>query len=61
MAEMVHDLDVKDDKYQRPETAGLAAMLEGIIARHPDDLTRLAESAIVFDSMYQHFKSRGRR
>ena len=32
IAEMVHDLDIKDDKYQRPETAGLAAMLEGIVA-----------------------------
>ena len=61
IAEMVHDLDVKDDKYQRPETAGLAAMLEGIVARHADDATRLAEGAIVFESMYQHFKKRGRR
>jgi len=61
IAEMVHDLDVKDEKYQRPETAGLAAMLEGIIARHGDDLARFAESAIVFESLYQHFKSRGRR
>ena len=61
IAEMVHDLDVKDDKYQRPETAGLAAMLEGIMARQSDDLLRLAESATVFDSMYQHFRHRGRR
>ncbi len=61
IAEMVHDLDVKDDKYQRPETAGLAAMLEGIVARHPEDLARIAESATLFDSMYQHFKTKGRR
>lgn len=61
IAEMVHDLDVKDEKYQRPETAGLAAMLEGIIARHEDDLARVAEGAIVFESLYQHFKNRGRR
>ena len=52
---------MKDDKYQRPETAGLAAMLEGIIARHPEDLARIAESATLFDSMYQHFKTKGRR
>ena len=61
IAEMVHDLDVKDDKHQRPETAGLAAMLEGIIARHPEDLARIAESATVFDSLYQHFKGKARR
>jgi hypothetical protein len=61
IAEMVHDLDIKDDKHQRPETAGLAAMLEGIVARHSDDLTRLAEGALVFESLYQHFKKRGRR
>ena len=61
IAEMVHDLDVKDDRYQRPETPGLAAMLEGIIARHPEDLQRITESLVVFDSLYQHFKGKARR
>jgi hypothetical protein len=49
----VHDLDIKDDKYQRPETAGVAAMINGIVARVDDDQRRLAESAPLFDALYE--------
>jgi hypothetical protein len=53
IAQVVHDLDIKDDKYQRPETAGVAAMINGIAARVDDDQRRLAESAPLFDALYE--------
>lgn len=31
IGEMIHDLDLLDDKYQRPETAGVGAALNGIM------------------------------
>lgn len=52
IAQVVHDLDLKDDRYQRPETAGVAAMIQGIVARHEDDRQRLAEGATILDALY---------
>lgn len=55
IAEMVHDLDLKDGKFQRPETAGFAAMLEGIIRRFPQDADRLEHSAALLDTIAAGF------
>ena len=55
LAEMVHDIDLKDGRYQRPETTGLVRMLEGIYARYVDDESRLTNGSLVFDSFYQGF------
>ena len=52
IAHIVHDLDLKDDRYQRPETAGVAAMIGGIIARHAADQQRIAEGATLLDAFY---------
>lgn len=60
IAEMVHDLDFNDERYQRPETGGLAAMLSGVVARHQDDARRIADAAPLFDALYQHFTLPGR-
>ena len=32
LAEIIHDLDIADDKFGRPETAGIAALINGICA-----------------------------
>ncbi len=58
IAQIIHDLDIKDDKYQRAETAGVAAMLNGIAARIDDDQRRLAESGPLFDALYETLKSK---
>jgi hypothetical protein len=59
IAQIVHDLDLKDDRYQRPESAGIAAMIQGIAARHTDDRQRLAEGATVLDAFYASFAPGG--
>ena len=52
IAQIVHDLDLRDDRYQRAETAGVAAMIDGLISRFDDDHRRIAESAALFDALY---------
>jgi len=52
IAEIAHDIDLRETKYQRPETPGVAAMIDGIGRRHSDDEQRLAEGAAMFDSLY---------
>jgi len=52
IAEIVHDLDLKDGKYGRAETAGVAAMLAGIAARNQSDQRRMEEGMVLFDALY---------
>lgn len=62
IAEIVHDIDLKDNKFNRPETAGINAVVRGLAAVHSDDGERLKQCLPVFDAMYKLFgKERGAR
>jgi hypothetical protein len=52
VGEIVHDLDLKDGKFGRPEAAGVAAMIEGLGVRHSSDQPRLEEGLVLFDSLH---------
>ena len=52
IGEIVHDVDCKDALFGRPEAAGLAAFIEGIVAMTNDDTTRLERGAVMFDALY---------
>jgi hypothetical protein len=52
IAEIVHDIDVKDAKYGREEAAGVGQLVAGITAGHPDDEARLARGSALFDDLY---------
>jgi len=56
IAEIVHDIDLKDEKFGRPECPGVGLLLGGIVMRHPDDEARLREGGAVFESLYSAFK-----
>ena len=51
LAEIVHDIDLKDDRHGRPETRGVAAQVEGIAAGTTDDDERLRQGFLLFDAM----------
>lgn len=55
IAEVVHDIDVKDEKFSRPETDGISALINGIVATVPDDKDRLAAGAQLFERLYAAF------
>jgi hypothetical protein len=52
IAEIVHDVDLKDAKYGRGEAPGIGQLVAGIAAAHPDDEARLARGAALFDDLY---------
>jgi len=52
LGEIVHDIDLKDEKYGRPETAGVAAVLRGIASMTDDDAARLERGGALFDGLY---------
>lgn len=55
IAEVVHDIDVKDAKFARPETEGVAALIDGIVTTVPDDVGRLEAGAQLFERLYAAF------
>ena len=60
LAEIVHDLDLKDGKFERPETAGIGALISALTLRHTADDDRLAHGAALFDDLYHWFSSTSR-
>ena len=60
LGEIVHELDIKDGKFSRPEAAGVSAFVTGICAGTANDEERVARGASAFDALYSHFsQSRG--
>jgi hypothetical protein len=60
IGEVVHDIDCKDDKFGRPETHGVRMLLDGMTRAHPDDDSRLARGATMFDDLYAQL-AKGRK
>jgi len=58
IAEIVHDIDLKDSKFSRPDTLGVERLINGIAMANKDDEGRLAQGATVFDGLYEYFKKR---
>ena len=56
IAEIVHDIDLKDSKFGRQETIGIERLIAGIAMANKDDETRLARGVAVFDDLYEYFR-----
>ena len=59
IGELVHDIDCKDGKFARTETAGLERMIAGVIRRYAGDEARLERGAAVLDDLYEAFRGLG--
>lgn len=60
IAEIIHDIDLKDDKFGRTEVAGIRTLIEGIAVAAKDDTDRIARGADVFNNLYEYFKKKRR-
>jgi hypothetical protein len=61
IAEIVHDIDLKDGKFARPEAEGIRTVIAGICDGTQDDDERLARGSTIFDGLYRSFaRSRSR-
>ena len=56
IAEIVHDIDLKDAKFARPEATGIDRLVAGIAMGHKDDTARLAQGAALLDGLYEYFR-----
>lgn len=57
VGEIVHDIDLKDARFNRPETEGIAHVLEGIVAGTNDDEQRIARGGELFEDLYRYFSA----
>ena len=56
IAEIVHDIDLKDEKFGREQTAGIAQVISGICISHKDDFARIERGAALFDDLHAYFR-----
>jgi hypothetical protein len=52
LGEIVHDIDCKDEKFGRPEAAGVLAIIQGIAHATSDDDERITRGSLVLDGLY---------
>ncbi|WP_238564929.1 chromate resistance protein ChrB domain-containing protein [Sphingobium bisphenolivorans] len=58
IGEIIHDLDIGDSKFGRPETSGLGAMLSGVCASTDDDLQRISFAGEALNQFHAYFSNR---
>ena len=56
VAEVVHDIDLKDDRFERAETRGIASLIEGIVLSYPSDEDRLERGGAIFADLYSFYQ-----
>jgi hypothetical protein len=58
IGEIVHDIDLKDDKFARPEAPGIERLITGLALANPRDEARLERGLVLFDELYQSFRKK---
>src|SRR3954452_25091417 len=60
IAEIVHDIDLKETKFDHAEGAGVAVMIAGLVSRVRDDAERVERGIEIFDDLHEALGRRGR-
>ena len=58
IGEVVHDIDLKDRKFGREETPGIAGLIDGIVLAHQDDEQRVTRGAAMLDDLYRYLRGK---
>jgi hypothetical protein len=61
IADIIHDIDLRDGKFAREETAGFTALITGVCLQHREDEARLAAGTTVLDAFYRALQQRARK
>ena len=60
IAEIIHDIDLKDNKFGRSEVAGIRTLIEGISVATDEDSERITRGSEVFNDLYEYFRKKRR-
>ena len=58
IAEIVHDLDLKVQKFGHPEAEGVRHIIAGLVLATDDDEARIRQASDVFGNLYRSFKQK---
>jgi hypothetical protein len=58
IGEIVHDIDLKDEKFRREETAGVLAVIQGVTLAPGGDAERIERGTLVLDGVYAQLQRR---
>jgi hypothetical protein len=58
IAEIIHDIDCKDERFARAETAGIASLVRGIVSAHAADDARIERGGAILDDFHASFRKR---
>jgi hypothetical protein len=61
IAEIVHEADLRDDRFHRPEARGIDLAMRALLAGLADDHAVLAHGLTWFDGLYRHLEEGGER
>ena len=57
ISEIIHDLDLKDTKFNRAETAGIGLVISGIANSEKTDQGRIGKAKALFDDLFASLRS----
>jgi hypothetical protein len=55
IAEIIHDIDLRDSKFGREEAVGIRTLIDGIALATSDDQERIARGSELFNNLYDVF------
>jgi hypothetical protein len=58
IAHIVHDLDLKENRYAAPESTAIGRMIDGLRAVHADDAALLEQGIAMFEALARSFESK---
>ena len=58
IAEIVHDIDLKDEKFGRQEVLGIDRLIDGMLLTQKEDEMRLTRGMAIFGDLYEYFRRR---
>ena len=58
IAELVHDIDLKESKFGRSETSGFGLIINATCTANKDDEDRIARGSLLLDDLYEFYKKR---
>jgi hypothetical protein len=60
LSAIVHDLDLKDNRFGAPEAVTVGHVIDGLQFAHADDDTLLSQGMALFDALYRSFEHSAR-
>lgn len=60
IAEIIHNIDLKDEKFARQEALGINLLFSGIAMAHETDEERLERGSVILDELYEYFRGQSK-